>query len=305
MEDLIGQKFSRLTVLAQFRKNNHSYCHCRCDCGKEKDVRQDHLKSGKIESCGCLQKERASEVPDITGQTFGSWTVLQHVPNPHSTTKRGAYWLCRCICGTERIVSGPDLRSGNSQSCGCTRGETMVKDLTNQRFGKLTVIKRDTTKPKGQGAFWLCQCDCGNVTSVRGYHLTSHKTSSCGCLQSYGEMVIRQLLDTLSYDYQTQYSFSDLKDKDVLRFDFAIFEHKQLMCVIEVQGIQHYQSDINKYGWNTPEHLAVTQLHDQMKQEYCQAHQIPLIAIPYTEITAITADILKEKIENDRIYTRT
>ena len=47
--------------------------HCRCDCGKEKDISGWHLTSGKIQSCGCLQKEIAQEANtkrntyDLTG----------------------------------------------------------------------------------------------------------------------------------------------------------------------------------------------------------------------------------------------
>ena len=37
----------------------------------------------------------------------------------------------------------------------------MVKDLIGQRFGKLTVLKRDTDK-KSKSAYWICQCDCGS-----------------------------------------------------------------------------------------------------------------------------------------------
>jgi hypothetical protein len=31
---------------------------------------------------------------------------------------RKAMWLCRCDCGTERVVNGRDLRKGHSKSCG-------------------------------------------------------------------------------------------------------------------------------------------------------------------------------------------
>lgn len=53
-------------------------------------------------------------------------------------------------------------------------------DLCGQRFGKLVVIKRDTNDIHNKARF-ICQCDCGNITSVRGSHLTSGKIVSCGC----------------------------------------------------------------------------------------------------------------------------
>lgn len=53
-------------------------------------------------------------------------------------------------------------------------------ELTGQRFGRLTVIERDTSRPKSGGVFWLCKCDCGNATSVRSKDLRRGFTKSCG-----------------------------------------------------------------------------------------------------------------------------
>ncbi len=53
-------------------------------------------------------------------------------------------------------------------------------DLTDKKFGKLTVIKRDESFKKV--VRWLCKCDCGNTKIVRGYCLKDGTTKSCGCL---------------------------------------------------------------------------------------------------------------------------
>ena len=54
--DLTGQRFGRLVVIGR-SEEKRSYWNCRCDCGNEKDVRSDHLKSGSISSCGCYNSE--------------------------------------------------------------------------------------------------------------------------------------------------------------------------------------------------------------------------------------------------------
>lgn len=54
-------------------------------------------------------------------------------------------------------------------------------DLTGQRFGSLTVIKRDESR-RGK-VYWICRCDCGNIKSVESYKLKTGNTSSCGCKQ--------------------------------------------------------------------------------------------------------------------------
>src|SRR5262249_49437402 len=44
--------------------------------------------------------------------------------------RRYILWLCRCDCGTLRIVLGFCLRQGKSTSCGCVRREKFVKRVT-------------------------------------------------------------------------------------------------------------------------------------------------------------------------------
>ena len=53
-----------------------------------------------------------------------------------------------------------------------------LKDLTGQRFGRLTVLERDYSK---SGTHWLCRCDCGNETVVQSRNLLHNRTYSCGC----------------------------------------------------------------------------------------------------------------------------
>ena len=58
-----------------------------------------------------------------------------------------------------------------------------VKDITGQRFGRLTVIRRSGTC-NGRNATWLCVCDCGKERVVKGTSLRSGHTVSCGCFHS-------------------------------------------------------------------------------------------------------------------------
>ena len=58
-------------------------------------------------------------------------------------------------------------------------------DLTGQRFGKLTVIKRSENKEyqncRQTHVQFLCQCDCGNKVVVTSNNLRTGHTQSCGC----------------------------------------------------------------------------------------------------------------------------
>lgn len=54
-----------------------------------------------------------------------------------------------------------------------------MMDLTGRRFGRLSVLRRDTD---AVGVVrWVCTCDCGTVKSVRASKLTTGNTVSCGC----------------------------------------------------------------------------------------------------------------------------
>lgn len=59
-----------------------------------------------------------------------------------------------------------------------------AKDLTGLTFGRLTVLG-----PAGNScgkAVWRCRCSCGREVAVRGDHLRSGHTTSCGCAKGNG-----------------------------------------------------------------------------------------------------------------------
>lgn len=56
-----------------------------------------------------------------------------------------------------------------------------AKDMSGQRFGRLTVIGRaGSTATKF--ATWRCLCDCGNICIVAGTNMRKGSAKSCGCL---------------------------------------------------------------------------------------------------------------------------
>lgn len=54
-------------------------------------------------------------------------------------------------------------------------------DLTGQRFGRLTVLRKDPVR-KNNCVLWMCRCDCGGEKPVATHALRSGRTQSCGCL---------------------------------------------------------------------------------------------------------------------------
>ena len=54
-------------------------------------------------------------------------------------------------------------------------------DLTGMKFGRLTVIRK--SDKKASKAYWVCECECGNVREVASSSLRNGKSKSCGCLK--------------------------------------------------------------------------------------------------------------------------
>jgi hypothetical protein len=54
---------NRLTIVKELGPNKHRkiLVLCKCECGKEKVIVKSSIISGRIKSCGCLHKEKATE----------------------------------------------------------------------------------------------------------------------------------------------------------------------------------------------------------------------------------------------------
>lgn len=297
--DLTGQRFGKLTVLGidTDKPARGFYWKCLCDCGNIKSYQSSHLKNGKVISCGCESRKKASErqFKDITGQRFGRLIVLGIDGKKYDNHGNSEYyWKCRCDCGNEIIVRGTVLRRKDTKSCGCLQAEeSMLRakertiDLTGKRFGLLTVLERvENTEFDNNLGTWKCKCDCGNEKYADGYYLRKGMISSCGCLkQSKYELYVLQYFDEIGFinsiDYECQKRFDDLRgySDGKLSFDFAVYKNEKLLCLIECQGQQHYKP-VEYFGGE--EQFEKQQIHDNKKREYAKSINAELIEIPYT-----------------------
>ena len=130
--DLTEQRFGRLVVVERVENGKWGQMRwlCKCNCGNEKTIDDGSLKSGHTKSCGC------SRVIDLTGQRFGRLIVIERVEKP-KYVKKGTYWLCKCDCGNEKIVSSGSLKSEGVKSCGCLNKE-MVGETNRSPYGAAT-----------------------------------------------------------------------------------------------------------------------------------------------------------------------
>ena len=63
-----------------------------------------------------------TKLNDLLGQRFGKLTVIARAEN---NKHNSAMWLCKCDCGTEKIIQGDCLLKGHTKSCGCLRASLL------------------------------------------------------------------------------------------------------------------------------------------------------------------------------------
>ena len=120
------------------------------------------------------------------GKRFGRLRVLRVVPGKKYGHHRSC--ICQCDCGTRKDIAVSDLRSGRTTSCGCWLRESAhvrkLEDITGEKFGRLTAVRRLPENILGSGAAWLCRCDCGKKIKSTVHRLRRGNTKSCGCLKA-------------------------------------------------------------------------------------------------------------------------
>ena len=105
-----------------------------------------------------------------------------------------------------------------------------------------------------------------------------HSKAGCPiCKESSGERFISQLLQLYNINFIPQKSFTDLRHKNLLHFDFYLSD---LNVCIEFDGEQHFRPVI---GWGDEEAFKNLQIRDKLKDEYCKKNSIPFLRLTYKD----------------------
>jgi len=130
----------------------------------------------------------SSTLKDLTGQKFGRWTVLNRFKDISiPLSLKNGYWLCKCECGREKVVTGNHLRRGNTTQCNecnvALRHEERKLDInTGDKFGFWTVVGPDNStrrKDIDKNIYWNCTCKCGRRNSIPGARLKAGLSNGC------------------------------------------------------------------------------------------------------------------------------
>lgn len=132
------------------------------------------------------------------------------------------------------------------------------------------------------------QCSCGNIFVTSFYNYKENGVNacySCSCKESSGERCVRNFLELHNIYFIQEKRFVNCRDIKPLPFDFYLPDYN--LC-IEFDGEQHFEP---KYG---ERELAITQKHDNIKNQYCNDNNINLLRIPYWEGSKIDEIIAKQ-----------
>lgn len=237
------------------------------------------------------------------GNIYNLQKVLQkNVYDPKSKAKQPVKkCLCECIlCGKQSYKTPCNLLNGKESSCRCrSDAATAERNKKNSsvkignQYGWLEVVEDLGYRLQSRGkreSWYKCICHhCGNTEyEINGNNLQSGCVTSCGCVSSQGEELIKQVLKNNNYNFSTQYTFPDLIGKKgyPLRFDIAVFKENKLAYLIEFDGRQHYSGPEAK--WKNSYSLEEQQERDNQKNNYCKKHNILLKRIPYWQKNLIT-----------------
>lgn len=199
------------------------------------------------------------------------------------------------MCGNPFYTSLASIEAGDGACLNCAATKSSLnsrlsKDEVEQRINSVNGNKLlnpdDYITNSVINLNILCLCGNEFTTSLSNYETSGvNRCQACSRFQSKGEKLIKEILDKYTVPYIFQKRFDDCVDIRPLPFDFYL---TGLNCIVEFDGPQHF-----KPIWGEKD-FEKTQLHDSIKNKYCNDNNIKLIRIPYWESQNAEQILVKE-----------
>lgn len=283
-----------------------------CQCLKHPDnpltlIYGQNLKKGKTKNCACCRhtSNKIGGFIDLTdwvleehGYNNNKIKVIKRAQNPG--TGHQTYWECICLKHSDNgtFIAGKDsILKNDCYICPTCLKEHKIIDMTDWIMSEhgfpnsnIKVIRAATAeeqeKYSSKSQYWWCQClDHPNnpLELILGTSLRKGDTQHCSCCKaiSNGEITISKLLENNNIKFEKEKGFEDFRYTEsnrMIRFDFWVNNN----YIIEFDGKQHFKA--TGYGWNNKDNLELVKKRDELRNQYCKEHNIPLIRIPYTHL---------------------
>lgn len=148
-----------------------------------------------------------------------------------------------------------------------------VSELTNNEYA--LVSEYATAKQN----ITIQHNKCGTQFSLRPNSFLRQGTRcpECSTAVSKGELFFETFLKDQKIEYKKQVKFKTCKNKRELPFDFGLYKNNTLLCLVEIDGKQHFEQSDSIFK------SAIA--HDIIKNNYCEMYNIKLFRIPYVKGT--------------------
>ena len=234
----IGNTYGYLTVIerAPNNKDGRAMWKCKCKCGNEVIISGKHLRSGNTKSCGCYQKERATQSNllrggDLTGQRFGKLVVLEEDGFITGTNgKHRRLWKCKCDCGNICSIQHQYLTYGDTKSCGCINS---VGNMTINRLLTLAHINFDTE-------YEFSDCICNTMPYKFDFALKDDANNLLGLIEYQGDIHFTYR----NVGWNTKDKFEERVKRDKEKFDYCKNNNIKLYYITYKDDIEEKLKEI-------------------------------------------------------------
>lgn len=212
-------------------------------------------------------------------------------------TNKMATYVFKCSCGREFERSLNNFNKGQILCPQCSLGRENYSFTEEEVRNKIEGFGLKMLNPYVDAISKLkLQCPCGEIFEISYNKMIGRKKIRCNkCTKSKSniEILAELYLKNNNIDFASQYTFNDLKTtkNTCLRFDLAIMKDEHLVCLIELDGQQHYK--IHRTFAPTEEDLKWIQARDEMKNQYCKDKNLHLYRIPYWKFNHINEELEK------------
>lgn len=274
--DLTGQIFGDFKAI-EYLGDKRWVIQCTI-CGEVKEIQTYNMK--KLVGVTC-QKKKPPTIVINPGDRFGEWEVLSYEGNKK--------YLCRCSCGTEKLVLRGNLLNGSSTSCGHNKNH--YGDLTGKQINEWTVLGKE-------GYLYKCQCSCGKIQLVGQKDLMSGRSKQCGhgynirtdiTGQKFGKWTVLKYLGNQMY--LCQCSCENHTTKAIRKADLLNGHSTQCGCSKHDKAQQTLLERYGDIGPNrvnnprTPEQIKAVQQKENLKAFILEHSDLGVI--PQTDLATL------------------
>lgn len=196
----------------------------------------------------------------------------------------------KCSCSKNFITNFHTFLNQNKRHC----DECSLQNFQNKKKKGIVFLKEYVSTNSESNLIseeynnyherldFVCSCDNKFQTSFASFMNGKTKCNFCSP-NSKLELLAEEYFINNKVNYETQYSFSDLRgiNDGLLRFDFALFDkNNNLLFLVELDGEQHFKAFS---GFGGLEKFETVKIHDNLKNEYSKNKGLDLYRISYNQ----------------------